>query len=167
MRPRGLRDQASPPHSRNEYLFHTAPRLRLQVPYFSDLVLDVLVIQQLFASHLTRLAALSASFVLLQFFLTYISVKRYLAAQHPDHRFTCLFTWLGFPFGVLAADLFMITQPVSHLLPVVLQEFVPNYVKVRALIEITCEALPQALLQFYIYLFYVNELGAPADAFAP
>ena len=133
--------------------------------YFADLMSDLQVVGLLYSTGNVVWARISCAILIVQFLVVYLRVLPYLHTTFGgDSAIYRTFFLLGFPWGCLLFDTLMILEPIGLLsvlpLPAWVPLFVPAYKATRIIAEVLIEALPQSLLQGFIYIVVVNSSKA-------
>ena len=133
--------------------------------FFADVSSDIAVIVLLWNTGNYVWAAQAIFFVVYQFVVVYQRVLPYMINTFGERScLTLSFTYVGFPMGLLVLDFLMLLEPFGLLavlpLPAWLKQFVPAYKATRVITEIAIESLPQCLLQSFILVVVIQQVGA-------
>ena len=132
--------------------------------FFADVSSDIAVIVLLWSTGNFVWAWQAIFFVVYQFVVVYQRVLPYMINTFGEKScLTLSFTYLGFPLGLLILDFLMLLEPFGLLavlpLPAWLKQFVPAYKATRVITEIAIESLPQCLLQSFILVVVIQQVG--------
>lgn len=134
--------------------------------FYLDLIADSMVAYQFYSVAEELWFAESVCFISAQYFAVHLIVLRYAARGHTDRRVLSMCIWyiglIGFPLLPFLLDLLMFLEPLTLLstlhscLPAPLAEelitFLPRYRRMRVVIELLLEGIPQSILELYIYI---------------
>lgn len=122
---------------------------------YADLATDVALMADLFQTSNPIWGSLVAYFIVMQFAASFAGLHAYVT-RVADGWVQTAHLLLGFPLSPLALDVAMLLRPLGLLRHVPrasdLEPLLLQYKATRALLEVTLEALPQTILQSYIFV---------------
>ena len=137
--------------------------------YYADVLSDVMLAQDLFATHNPVWGSLTVAFIVVQYAACYVGVLLYIRTVYGAcHCYFVAFALLGFPLGPLVLDVLMFLEPLTLLWCLCcsqLRYLLPAYRATRTLIEVTLEGMPQSILQLYIFA-RIEGFGPPLSSHA-